>query len=215
MKYVKRKQNLIQNANTKYRVQRVLAMLLIMVMSIACCSVTDASAKKKKRKHKPKEYEMESCLLETPSSILLGNNITVYKTKLYTNTELKYLACIIQAEAGNQPYAGKVAVGNVIMNRVNSPAFPNTIKEVIYQGNGKQFSPVADGALKRMLKAYSKNGKQIQECKKAAKDALMGRKNYIGDYMYFRTVASMTPELKAKNANCHKIIGDHYFHATY
>lgn len=200
---------------TKITVQRLIAMLLVITVSIACCAVTDVSAKKKKRKQKPKEYEMESCLLENPSSILLGNNITVYKTKLYTNAELKYLACIIQAEAGNQPYKGKVAVGNVVMNRVYSSAFPNTIKEVIYQGNGMQFSPVGNGSYSRFLREYSKNGAQIRECKKAAKDALLGRKNYVGDYLYFRTVASMTPELKAKNANCHKIIGDHYFHATY
>lgn len=201
---------------SRVAIWRLIAMLLVVTLGVACCSTASVSAKKKKKKkNKIKDTQVESCLLNSNTSILLGNNITVYKTKLYTNTELKYMACIIQAEAGNQPYSGKVAVGNVIMNRVKSSAFPNTIKEVIYQGNGKQFSPVGNGSYSRFLREYSKNGAQIRECRKAAKDALTGRKNYIGDFLYFRTVASMPPDLKAKNANCHKIIGDHYFHATY
>lgn len=55
------------------------------------------------------------------------------------------LAQIINAEAGNQPYEGKLAVGNVIMNRIDSPKFPDTIKDVIFQKG--QFSPVSDGSI--------------------------------------------------------------------
>ena len=54
--------------------------------------------------------------------------------------DLDLLAAIIYCEAGNQPYIGQVAVGNVVMNRVKSAVFPNTILEVIYQK--RQFSPV-------------------------------------------------------------------------
>ena len=53
------------------------------------------------------------------------------------------LAAIIQCEAGGEPYAGKIAVGAVIMNRVRSAAFPNTIAGVVYQP--MQFQPVRPG----------------------------------------------------------------------
>ena len=54
-------------------------------------------------------------------------------------------AQIVHAEANGESYIGKVAVAEVILNRVNSPEFPNTISGVIYQPG--QFSPVADGSL--------------------------------------------------------------------
>ncbi len=60
-----------------------------------------------------------------------------------------WLARIIEAEAGGEPYKGKVAVGNVILNRVKSKDFPNTIYNVIFEyfGNIPQFSPVQEGTI--------------------------------------------------------------------
>lgn len=55
------------------------------------------------------------------------------------------MASIINCEAGSEPYQGKVAVGIVVMNRVSSKSFPNSIKGVIYQKG--QFSPVRNGSL--------------------------------------------------------------------
>lgn len=55
------------------------------------------------------------------------------------------LANLIYCEAGNQPYAGQVAVGAVVINRVLSSVYPNTVSGVIYQY--KQFAPVLDGHL--------------------------------------------------------------------
>ena len=55
------------------------------------------------------------------------------------------LAALIFCEAGNQPYEGQVAVGAVVMNRVKSGAYPNTISEVIYQAG--QFTPAMTGWL--------------------------------------------------------------------
>ena len=46
----------------------------------------------------------------------------------YTAKDVKLLACLIYAEAGNQSYKGKLAVANVVLNRVDSPLFPNTLK---------------------------------------------------------------------------------------
>lgn len=67
--------------------------------------------------------------------------------------ELALLARLISAEARGEPYAGQVAVGAVVLNRVEHPSFPNTIAEVIYQPgafscmlDGQWDEPVADSA---------------------------------------------------------------------
>ena len=78
------------------------------------------------------------------------------------------MAAIIYCEAGAEPYQGKVAVGAVIMNRVRSSRFPNTISGVIYQKG--QFGPAITGKLGRVLAS----GKATAECYKAADAALAG-----------------------------------------
>ena len=90
------------------------------------------------------------------------------------------LAAIIQCEAGGEPYAGKIAVGAVIMNRVRSAAFPNTIAGVVYQP--MQFQPVRSGRLAIRL-AEGAN----ETCYKAADEVLAGANN-IGKCLFFRTV---------------------------
>ena len=71
------------------------------------------------------------------------------QTAAISTEELKLLANIIYCEAGSESYVGKVAVGNVIMNRVKSASQPNTITEVVYAKG--QFSPVRNGSLQRAL----------------------------------------------------------------
>ena len=61
--------------------------------------------------------------------------------------ELQLLACLVEAEAGNQDLTGKRLVVDVVLNRVADPEFPDTIAGVIYQPG--QFSPVSNGALAR------------------------------------------------------------------
>ncbi len=63
----------------------------------------------------------------------------------YDQEDLFWLSRIIVAESGNQPLEGKMAVGNVVMNRVASSRYPNTVKEVLAQKN--QFSPYKNGKL--------------------------------------------------------------------
>ncbi|MBR4098415.1 MAG: cell wall hydrolase [Clostridium sp.] len=63
----------------------------------------------------------------------------------YNHESLFWLSRVIHAESGNQPLEGKMAVGNVIMNRVESPIFPNTVQGVLAQKN--QFSTYKKGAL--------------------------------------------------------------------
>lgn len=101
------------------------------------------------------------------------------KKKNYTKGELRLMSAIINAEAGSESYQGKLAVGIVIMNRISSKQFPNTLKGVIFQSG--QFSPVRNGALRSKLSQYD-SGKtktnQWKDCIRAAKRVLEGR-NYV------------------------------------
>lgn len=78
---------------------------------------------------------------------------------------VKLLARLINGEARGEPYEGQVAVGAVIMNRVKSPKFPNTIAGVIYQKG--QFSCVTDGQFNVAIEENS-------TVYKAAQDAMNG-----------------------------------------
>lgn len=66
-----------------------------------------------------------------------------------TSEELDLLARLIHSEAQGEPYAGKVAVGTVVLNRVADDRYPDTIRDVIYEVvNGYYaFSPVLDGTI--------------------------------------------------------------------
>ncbi|MBQ9550426.1 MAG: cell wall hydrolase [Lachnospiraceae bacterium] len=105
------------------------------------------------------------------------------------------LAALIQCEAGGEPWAGKVAVGAVVMNRVMSGAFPNTITGVIYQPG--QFEPVTSGRFAIVLSQGAN-----AECYKAARAAMNGENN-IGECLFFRTIV---PGIKGT------IIGHHVFY---
>ena len=111
----------------------------------------------------------------------------------YVRANQELMASIIYCEAGNQPYEGQVAVGAVIMNRVKSGSYPDSIEAVIYQSG--QFGPVATGWLNRVRssKGYSQTALQ------AAVDALNGS-NPIGNCLYFDQGGSGMK------------IGAHYFH---
>lgn len=63
--------------------------------------------------------------------------------------ELELLAQLVEAEAGNQPFEGKCLVVDTILNRVESPDYPNTITEVIFQKNPIQFTTTVNGALEK------------------------------------------------------------------
>ncbi len=93
-------------------------------------------------------------------------------------TELEWLAATIQAEAGGESYTGKLAVGSVIMNRVKSSAFPNTIVSVITQN--LQFASYRSGKVELII-ANGPNSTCIQ----AAQEVLDGAR--VGDYLFFMT----------------------------
>lgn len=90
------------------------------------------------------------------------------------------LANLIYCEAGGEPYAGQLAVGAVVINRVLSSVYPDTVTGVIYQN--KQFSPVASG---RLALALAEN-RATAACYKAADEAMAGQTN-VGNCVYFRT----------------------------
>lgn len=92
---------------------------------------------------------------------------------VYQADVVHWLSRIINAESGNQPLLGQVAVGSVIRNRVASPIFPNTVYEVIHQTN--QFTPVRNGSI---------NKTPDEDAVIAAKLALEGVKP-VGDSLYF------------------------------
>ena len=81
------------------------------------------------------------CFLET-------NEAAAVAAKKYAEDEVLWLSRIIHAESGNQPLAGKIAVGTVVMNRVDSPEYPNTIYSVIFDRQyGVQFTPAENGTV--------------------------------------------------------------------
>ncbi len=119
------------------------------------------------------------------------------KVKRYTKEELRYMTCIIYCEARGECYAGKKAVGIVVMNRVKDEQFPDSIEDVIYQSG--QFTPARSGSLSSALAIYDRqeqNGRvkgTMKKCMKAAKSALTGsttvqvggRKKQMKDYLFF------------------------------
>lgn len=98
----------------------------------------------------------------------------------FADGDRKLLANLIYCEAGGEPYAGQVAVGAVVINRVLSSKFPDTVVGVIYQN--KQFSPVGSGRLEIALTA----DRATPRCYQAADEAMSGVTN-VGSCLFFRT----------------------------
>ncbi len=99
----------------------------------------------------------------------------------YTDQELDLLARLITAEADSESYNTKVAVGAVVLNRVDSPLFPNSLAGVIYQidSTGRyQFEPVLNGWI---------NVKASPDAIRAAKEALSGTDPTKGALYFFES----------------------------
>ena len=100
-----------------------------------------------------------------------------------SDTDLEVLQRIVEAEAGNEDEDGKLLVANVVMNRVRSDRFPNTVSQVVYQRDGgrAQFSPISDGRIDRVSIS--------QDTVEAVSRAMNGEDASAGA-LYFRAVNS-------------------------
>lgn len=144
-------------------------------------SIEEENALKKAEEAKKAAAEKTS----SSESSSKGSNVeTVYGSSTdYSSDELKLLACLVHAEAGNQSYEGKLAVANVVLNRVKSSKYPDSIYKVIYQSG--QFSVASSGSLTKQLDQYSNYNSSSQKLSiQAAKDALAGVNN-VGSRLYF------------------------------
>ena len=115
------------------------------------------------------------------------------KEELKAQAEAERQAEEARKAAENQPYEGQVAVGAVVLNRVNSGVYPGSIREVIYQSG--QFGPAMTGWLDQVLA----NGSYTQTAMQAAADAMAGSDPVEGC-------------LSFGNGNYGIRIGAHYFH---
>ena len=114
-------------------------------------------------------------------------------TSVIGTTDDMLLAALIYMESGNQPYEGQVAVGAVVMNRVNSPAYPNTIAGVIYASG--QFTPTVTGRVEELAISGVP-----ESCIQAARAAMNGE-NPVGGAVHFRRAGKHDGQ----------VIGDHVF----
>lgn len=114
-------------------------------------------------------------------SSAVSNNSSTSDSSGYSNADVELLARLIHGEARGETYVGQVAVGAVVLNRVKSSAFPNTISGVIYQKYA--FTAVADKQINLTPNATSY---------KAAKDAMNGWDPTYGSIYYYnpRTATS-------------------------
>ena len=152
----------------------------------------EALEAKQEEERQAREAE-EAKALEAAQSAAQGAVST--EVTAVSGNDADLLAALIYCDAGGEPYEGQVAVGAVVMNRVKSPSFPNSISEVIYQSG--QFGPAVTGKLSRVMAA----GKTTDSCYQAAQEAIAGN-SPVGDAVYF-----------GDGQNFGQLIGGHWFHS--
>lgn len=123
---------------------------------------------------------------------------TTTTSSSYTSSDTNLLARLIYAEARGETYSGKVAVGAVVLNRVKSPSFPNTISGVIYQPYA--FTCVSDGQINLSPDASALS---------AAKDAMNGWDPAYGSLYYYNPSVATSKWIFSKKTVV--TIGKHVF----
>jgi N-acetylmuramoyl-L-alanine amidase len=108
------------------------------------------------------------------------------------------MARLVHAEAQGEPYAGKVAVATVVLNRVDSGQFPNTVSGVINQSG--QFSPVANGTI---------NNTPSADERQAVEDAIAFRGKGAGSLFFYNPAKAKSAYLASKTVTI--VIGNHTF----
>lgn len=119
---------------------------------------------------------------------VIGVNVLEKKLK-YDLSEADYEALlkIVEAEAGSEDETGKLLVANVVLNRVNSDQFPDTVEKVVYQKQGgrAQFSPVGNGSIRHI---------QVSEETKAAVQKALEGEDVSQGALYFASRSAADPE---------------------
>lgn len=134
------------------------------------------------------------------ATVVRGSGGILPGDSFYNQKDLFWLSRIIHAESGNQPLEGKMAVGNVVMNRVASPIYPNSVEGVLAQKN--QFSTYKSGA----LASRCPNASSVIAAKLVMDGGIV--KETQGA-MYFD---SNTNSWAARNKECVAVIGNHKFY---
>ena len=111
---------------------------------------------------------------------------------------IELLARVINGEARGEPYEGQVAVGAVVLNRVDHPSFPNSISGVVYQKGA--FTAVDDGQI---------NAEMYASSRRAARDALNGWDPTGGAIYYYNPKTATNKWIRTREVIC--TIGDHVF----
>ena len=130
--------------------------------------------------------------------ITLSGSTSTSSTSSTSNSNLYLLSCCVYGEARGESYTGKVAIAAVVLNRVKSSSFPNTISGVIYQ-NGA-FTCVADGQI---------NMGTNDECTRAAQDALNGWDPTYGSIYYYNPKTATNAWIRSRPVVV--TIGNHIF----
>ncbi|MFE8699576.1 cell wall hydrolase [Cytobacillus sp. FJAT-54145] len=133
----------------------------------------------------------------TSGSLWVGQRITIPASSV-SAAEKDLLARLVEAEAKGEPYAGKVAVATVVLNRVDSNIFPNTVRGVIYEA--QQFTPVSNGQI---------NKPASLESKRAVNEALAFRGLGKGSLYFFNPAKTSNKWLRSKPVTV--VIGNHVF----
>jgi len=132
--------------------------------------------------------------------ILIGISLVFAQSNNLSHNEVELLSRIIYAEAKGEPYIGQVAVGAVILNRIDSPDFPNTLAGVIYQPLA--FEPVQNGTINQAVP-------QDAEARRAAQDALNGYDPTGGCLYFYNPTTAESKWIWSKQIG--KTIGKHNF----
>lgn len=129
---------------------------------------------------------------------IFSSNASSSSQSTPNNTNIELLARVINGEARGEPYEGQVAVGAVVLNRVDHPSFPNSISGVVYQKGA--FTAVDDGQINAAMYASSR---------RAARDALNGWDPTGGAIYYYNPQTATNQWIRTREIIC--TIGQHVF----
>lgn len=154
--------------------------------------------------------EIFGCQVEWDSTLYIANikkssiQVPNYMIETYyTKDDIMWLGRIIEAESKGEPFIGKIAVGDVILNRVDSPQFPNSIHGVIFDKKyGVQFQPVSNNTI------YNKPSNDSIVAGKLA----LAKKKIAGKSLYFLNPRIATNSWIIRNRIFYRTIKNHDFY---